>query len=163
MTKKIEEIKQLEEKVNDLENQLKRAVADYHNLEKRINEGRSELTRLGISDFLLKIIPSLDHLEQAIKGAESTGEESGWLEGVKLAVKELRKVLAEEGLQEVDCSCPFDPNLHEAVEVEEGEEGRIIKVLQMGYNLNGKCIRPARVVVGKPSFAKATEDKGGRN
>lgn len=148
MDKKKTGIKQLEEKVLELENQLKRAVADYYNLEKRVNEGRSELTKLGISDFLLRIIPSLDHLEQALKGAEESGEKSGWLTGVEMSVKELRRVLAEEGLEAVPTE-NFDPNLHEAVEIEEGPEGKIIKVLQMGYNLNGKTIRPAKVVVGK--------------
>ncbi len=152
MDKKKNDIKQLEEKVNELENQLKRAVADYHNLEKRICEGRSELTKLGISDFLLKIIPSLDHLEQVVENGRSIlseqNESKDWYKGVEMAVKELRKVLAEEGLEAVQTET-FDPNLHEAVETEEGEDGKILKVLQMGYNLNGKIVRPAKVVVGK--------------
>lgn len=141
-------IAELENRINDLEAQLKRAMADYHNLEKRVSEGRSELTKLGISDFLLRIIPALDHLEQALKGAKEVGEQSAWLHGVEMSVKELRKVLAEEGLTVVQ-SETFDPSLHEAVETKEGPEGTILEVSQMGYTLNGKILRPAKVVVGK--------------
>lgn len=145
---KRKENRQIEEKMIDLENQLKRALADYQNLERRISEGRSELTKLGIGDFILKIMPSLNHLEQALEGAGEAGEEGSWLAGVEMAVKELKKVLSEEGLTSVQAET-FDPTLHEAVGVVEGEEGKIIKVLQMGYNLNGKIIQPAKVVVGK--------------
>lgn len=148
MAKKITDNKKMEQELINMENQLKRALADYQNLEKRVSEGRSELTKLGISDFILRIIPSLNHLEQALEGARKSGEEGSWLQGVEMAVKEFKKILEQEGLSSVQTET-FDPNLHEAVEVVEGEDGKIIKVLQMGYNLNGRIIQPAKVIVGK--------------
>src|SRR3990170_1096394 len=75
MAKKDKNQKQIEEKMTELENQLKRALADYQNLERRVSEGRSELTKLGIGDFILRIVPSLNHLEQALEGAREAGEE----------------------------------------------------------------------------------------
>jgi molecular chaperone GrpE len=151
MAKKQEENKKIEElieKVGLLEDQLKRAVADYQNLEKRVTEGRSELSKWATGDLITRILPTLDHLDTALKGAEESQEKSGWLTGVELAVKEMKRVLEEEGLTPVQVEV-FDPALHEAVEVKEGEEGKILEVAQMGYNLNGKILRPAKVVVGK--------------
>ena len=157
MSKKQEDIQQLENKVNDLEAQLKRAVADYHNLEKRIFEGRSELTKWGTCDLLTKLLPVLDHLDQALTGASETDKQSGWFKGVEMAVKEFKSVLESEGLEEitVDPSTSlrtgsvFNPSLHEALDTQVGEDNKILKVVKKGYNLNGKVLRPAGVVVGK--------------
>ena len=147
--KKTEEQNRLEERVSELENQLKRAVADYHNLEKRIAEGRSELTKWGTNELLVRILPVLDHLEQALSGASETDRESGWFKGVELAVKELNTVLQSEGLDQIAAEGQFDPNLHEAVDTQEDEDNKILKVVKKGYTLNGKVLRPATVVVGR--------------
>ena len=147
--KKAEEQNKLEERVSELENQLKRAVADYHNLEKRVSEGRSELTRWGTAELLTKILPVLDHLEQALSGVSEQEKQSGWVKGVELAVKEFEQVLASEGLGQIAADGQFDPALHEAVDTQEGEDNKILKVVRKGYNLNGKVLRPAQVVVGR--------------
>lgn len=149
--KKNEKNKISEEKENELEhieNQLKRALADYQNLEKRAILEKSEWIKLSNKNLLLKLLPTLDHLQTALKGAKESGDNSSWVEGIEMAVREFRKVLEEEGLGYVQTEI-FDPNLHEAVEVREGVDGSILDVLQMGYTLNGKLIRPAKVVVGK--------------
>ena len=144
-----------------LESQLKRAVADYHNLEKRVSEGRSELTKWGTSELLVKLLPTLDHLQQALEGAGGTDRQSGWFKGVELAVKEFKNVLQTEGLVEIETGGEFDPNLHEAVDTEVGEDNKILKVAKKGYTLNGKVLTPAQVVVGRSSFAEASEDEKG--
>ncbi|MDO8618477.1 MAG: nucleotide exchange factor GrpE [Candidatus Daviesbacteria bacterium] len=150
---------ELEAKIADLDNQLKRAVADYQNLEKRVSEGRSELTAWGVNALLTKMLPVLDHLEQALGGMSEEEKQSGWARGVELAVKELQSVLLSEGLEQIAADGQFDPNLHEAVDVQEmpptpegfGEpkENMILKMTRKGYNLNGKVLRPAQVVVGR--------------
>lgn len=154
MSKKQENNKQLEElteKVAVLDDQLKRAVADYHNLEKRIAEGRSELTKWASGDLIMRILPTLDHLEQALNGASETDKASGWYKGVELAVKEFKKVLEEEGLNVINIQIndEYDPSVAEAVEAREGESNKVLDIVQTGYNMNGKVIRPAKVVVGK--------------
>lgn len=150
---KPEEIKQLEERVNDLDAQLKRAVADYHNLEKRISEGRSELTNWATTELISKLLPVLDHLEKVVDGGRSIlseqSESKDWFKGVEMAVKELKQVLQAEGLEEIMAGVDFNPALHEAVDTREGENGKILEVVQKGFTLNGKIVRPARVVVGK--------------
>lgn len=137
-----------DQELKNLENQLRRALADYQNLEKRIEQEKVNWIKLANKDFILRILPTLDHLDTALKGAEEGGENSSWLNGVELAVGEFRKILKDEGLESVQAES-FDPNLHEAVEVREGPDGKILDVIQMGYTLNGILIRPAKVVVGK--------------
>ncbi|MBU1032209.1 nucleotide exchange factor GrpE [Patescibacteria group bacterium] len=142
-------ITELENKVNELEAQLKRAVADYHNLEKRVAEGRSELTKWGTGELLIKILPILDHLDKALSGANEQDQQSGWFQGVELTVKELKQVLESEGLGQIAAEGLFDPNLHEAVDIRGGEDNKILEVVRKGYTLNGKVLRPAQVVVGR--------------
>lgn len=143
------ELDSLKELTIQLENQLKRAVADYHNLEKRVAEGRSELTKWGTGELINKILPALDHLDKALNGANEQDRQSGWFKGVELAVKELSQVLQSEGLEEIVSDGQFDPNLHEAVDTREGENNKIMEVVRKGYTLNGKVLRPVAVVVGR--------------
>lgn len=151
MSKKTDKAQELENRINELENLLKRAVADYHNLEKRVSEGRSELTRWGTNELITRILPILDHLEQALAGASEADRQSGWFRGVELAVKELNQVLQSEGLEQIEADGQFNPNLHEAVDTAEGDDNKILKIVRKGYNLNGKVLRPAGVVVGRSS------------
>src|SRR3989344_5330913 len=154
---------ELEAKVEELESQLKRAVADYHNLERRITEGRSELNSWASGELIKKMLPVLDHLETALAGASALSEQSeskGWAKGVELAVKEFKQVLEQEGLDQIETDGQFDPNLHEAVDMKDGENNMILETIKKGYNLNGKVLRPAQVVVGRTS-AEASADKEG--
>ncbi len=139
----------LQGKVSDLENQLKRAVADYQNLERRVTEGRSELNSWASASLLERMLPVLDHLEQALSGVTEEEKSSGWFRGVELAVKEFKNILSSEGLEEIAADGQFDPSLHEAVDTTEGEEGKVLKLLQKGYTLGGKVLRPSKVVVGR--------------
>ena len=153
--KKQEEQNKLEERVSELENQLKRAVADYQNLEKRISEGRSELTSFVGGELIKSMLPILNHLEQVVDGSRSIlserSESKDWFRGVELAVKEFKQVLQSEGLDEIPADGVFDPALHEAVDTREGDDNIILEVVRKGYNLNGKVLRPAQVVVGRKS------------
>ncbi len=115
-----------------LEDQLKRAVADYHNLEKRVAEGRSELTTWATGELISRILPSLDHLEKALKGASEAERGSGWLRGVELSVKQLEQVLQSEGLEQIEADGQFDPALHEAVDSRDGEHDKILEVVEKG-------------------------------
>ncbi|MBI4036452.1 nucleotide exchange factor GrpE [Candidatus Daviesbacteria bacterium] len=141
--------KKKDTKVEELENQLKRAVADYHNLEKRVSEGRSELTNFVGAELIKRLLPVLDHLERALSSASELEKESGWFKGVELAVKEFEQVLQSEGLEEIPADGVFNPSLHEAVDTRDGENNMILEVVKKGYNLNGKVLRPAQVVVGR--------------
>lgn len=164
MIKRQNQVLAFKEKVASLEDQLKRAVADYHNLEKRISEGRSELTSFVGAELVRKLLPVLDHLEQALTGISEEEKQSGWVKGVELAAKEFKSVLQQEGLDEIVSGSQFDPSLHEAVDTSEGEDNKILKVVRIGYTLNGKVIRAAQVVVGRknpPSMEETENIPGG--
>ncbi len=143
------ELEELKLKFVALDNQLKRAVADYQNLEKRVAEGRSELTNwMGIS-LVSNILPVISHFDQALGSASEQERNSGWFKGVEMAVKQLKIILKNEGLEEIAVDGQFDPTLHEAVDTQSGIDGKILKVTEIGYKIKGKVIKPAKVVVGK--------------
>jgi len=127
----------------ELENQLKRALADYQNLERRIHQERELLGKLTASILVEKFLPVLDNLENAQKHLND--------EGLDIVIKQFKEVLASEDVEEIEAEgAQFDPNLHEAVETQEGEsENTIVKVHTKGYKLNDKVIRPAKVTVSK--------------
>lgn len=154
------ELGEVREEHEVLRNQLKRAVADYQNLEKRVAEGRSELTNWATTELIKKLLTVLDHLEKALDCANEEEKNSGWFKGAELATQQFKAVLKDEGLEEIEIdpgsssgtgSTRFDPSLHEAVDMREGEHDMILEVVEKGYNLNGRVLRPAKVIVGRKS------------
>lgn len=137
------------EQIKQLEDQLKRALADYQNLEKRVTEGRSELTTWTTAELLRKLLPIVDHLDKALLGMNDEEKQSGWAKGVQMAVAELKNTLRGEGLEQIEADGQFDPNLHEAVDMAEGEHDKILQVVENGYRLRGKILRPIKVIVGR--------------
>ena len=133
---------QSKEDLQNLENQLKRALADYQNLEKRIAGEKSDWIKLANKDLILRLLPGLDSLILAQKHTSD--------EGVKISIKHFLDSLSEVGVKKIETEgAQFDPNLMEAVSVTEGEEGRVVEELRAGYTLFDSVIRPAQVVVGK--------------
>ena len=148
MTKKNE--KPIEEKVEqaentelaDLENQLKRALADYQNLEKRIAEEKNIWLKVANKNLLLKLLPGLDSLLLAEKHTQD--------EGVKISIKHFLDILENEGVKKIETvGKDFDPNLMEAITTQEGEDGKVLEEVRMGYMLFDQILRPAQVIVGK--------------
>ncbi len=96
------------------------------------------------------LLPVLDDLERALEAA-SKHEEATLDEGVELVARELREALEREGLEEITTDARFDPHVHEALlsQPSEHEEGAVLEVLQKGYRLGDRVLRPARVVVSQ--------------
>jgi molecular chaperone GrpE len=143
-----EEFDALKELIGQLEDKYKRALADYQNLQKRTQEEKVGWIKTANGNLIERLLPALDHLQTALKGAKESDQKSSWLQGVEMTVLELQRVLEEEGLQKVPTET-FDPTIHEVVEAREGKDGVIEEVFQMGYTLHGKLLRPAKVAVGK--------------
>lgn len=136
-----------------LEDQLKRALADYHNLEKRVDEERKLLAQLSAAIVIEKFLPILDNLENAQKHLKD--------EGLEMVAKQFKDVLTSEGVEEIQAEGQqFDPNLHEATEVEQGEnDNLVVRVVRRGYKINDKVIRVAQVVVARKKVDQVTEEK----
>ncbi len=127
----------------ELEERLKRTLADYQNLERRIEEERKLLSRLSSVLLVEKFLPVLENLENAQKHLSD--------QGLELVIKQFKEVLASEGVEEIESEGKqFDPKYHEAIETEQGEDdNKITKVLTKGYKIEDKVIKPVRVVVTK--------------
>ncbi|MBW6441730.1 nucleotide exchange factor GrpE [Patescibacteria group bacterium] len=135
-------IKELEDKVESLDNSWKRALADYKNLEKRTAEEKESFLSFVKIQVLESFLPFFDNLEKL--------EEHSKDEGLKITLKDLQRVLNLMGVQEIEAEGKdFDPNTMEAIEMTEGEKNKVLKIHQKGYLLNGNLLRPAKVAVGQ--------------
>jgi molecular chaperone GrpE len=145
----------LEEKLAALEaerdehlNDLKRVAAEFENYRKRVARDQESLVARAHERLVKELLPVLDDLERALAAAEEH-EEGKLEEGVRLVHRELAAALAHEGLAEIDTNGHFDPHVHEALlsQPSSAEEGSVIEVVQKGYRLGDRVLRPARVVV----------------
>ena len=132
-----------DKELEDVKNQLKRALADYSNLQKRFDEDKKILVKFANARLLVKLLDILDILEAVQKTLKD--------EGLHLSIKKFKEVLLSEGVQENNSEGKdFDPNFHEAVEVVSGNKNdKVVEVLTKGYSLEDKILRPARVKVSK--------------
>ena len=126
---------------------LRRLKAEFENSRKRQERERARILSMASERLVQDLLPVLDNLDRALEAGGDIRE------GVQATREQLAEVLAEEGLLPVVSDGePFDPNIHDAVmgqPSEEHEDGTIIQTFQRGYLLNGKPIRPAKVVVAK--------------
>jgi molecular chaperone GrpE len=157
-----EEVEQLELEALRAENEelidtLQRVKAEFDNYRKRAAREQESLVARAGERIVKELLPVLDDLERALEAVESH-EEAKLEEGVKLVHRQLEQLLEREGLAPVETDGKFDPHVHEALltQPSASEEGAVIEVLQKGYRLGDRVLRPARVVVAGPK-----EEPGG--
>jgi molecular chaperone GrpE len=127
-----------------------RAAADYQNFKRRVEQEREDLTRLTSAAIIINVLPLVDDLERALQNVDSHLAGLTWVDGIRLIYRKFQAVLEASGVKEIEADGQnFDPAYHEAVAFGEGEDGKVISVVQKGYTLGGRVIRPAMVVVGK--------------
>jgi molecular chaperone GrpE len=129
----------------------KRTAADFDNFRKRALREREEYVTFANERLVKELLPVLDDLERALVAA-SEHEEAALEDGVRLVHQSLAGLLTRQGLEEIDAAGKFDPHVHEALlsQPSEAEEGSVIDVVQKGYKLGDRVVRPARVVVAAP-------------
>src|SRR5881397_1682946 len=127
---------------------LKRVAADFDNYRKRAARERVTVYAHANERLVKDLIPILDDLGRALEAA-GQHEEAKLEEGVRLVHRALSELLTKEGLAEIDAEGKFDPHVHEALlsQPSDEDEGTVIEVVQKGYKLGDKVLRPARVVV----------------
>jgi molecular chaperone GrpE len=140
----------LEKERDEYLNDLKRVAADFENYRKRVARDQEGRVARAHERLVKELLPVLDDLERALEAA-AQHEEAKLEEGVRLVHRELVEALAREGLVEVETDGQFDPHVHEALvsQPSEQEDGSVIEVLQKGYRLGDRVLRPARVVVSQ--------------
>ena len=138
-----QEIESLKQQIEEFKNKYLRALADYQNLEKRVDDERFELMKMANKNLLIKILPFLDNLEKAEIFIKD--------EGLKISKEHFLQILKEVGLEEINLlNKDFDPNLAEAIDIVPGiEDNKVVEVLRKGYMYEGKIIRVVQVKVSK--------------
>jgi len=135
------EIKELKSKVEELDNNYKRVLADYKNQDRRFKEAQSQIVQFANATLMEKILLNIDSLELAQKHLNDSG--------LNMVISQFRDTLSQEGLTLiVSDGQSFDPLTMDCVEVVPGEKDVVIETLTKGYLLYEKVLRPARVKVG---------------
>ena len=144
------QVGEAEAKASEYKDSWMRSQAEFQNYRKRI-ERDHEMTRVNMkSDIVKKILPVLDDLERALQNRPA---DEPWANGIELIVRKFQSALDGEGVKRIEAEgAEFDPNFHEAISHEPNEEvesGHVIAVVQNGYMLGERVIRPALVRVAK--------------
>jgi molecular chaperone GrpE len=144
----VDELSEVTQQRDEYLDALKRLKAEFDNYRKRAARDQSDLVARASERLVKALIPVLDDLERALEAAEEH-EEAKLEDGVRLVHRALADTLAKEGLVEVETDGKFDPHTQEALlaEPSEAAEGSVVQVLQKGYKLGDRVLRPARVVV----------------
>jgi len=128
-----------------------RLAADFDNYKKRVAREYLEVTARANERLLNELLPVLDDLERALEAAASH-EEAKLEEGVQLVHRSLASLLERHGLSEIEAEGAFDPHVHEALLSQPGEgaeSGTVLQVIQKGYRLGDRVLRPTRVIVSE--------------
>ena len=143
---------------NNFLDDLRRVQADFDNYRKRMLREQTQLAQRASAKLIERLLPVLDNFESAIAHGEGGT-------GVELVYKELRRVLEEEGLEEIPSEGnPFDPRVHEAFEAVEDagvDEPTVRSVMRRGYRLKDQIIRPSMVSVARPPEEPAQQEPSG--
>ena len=142
-------------------NGWQRAQADYANHKRRADQERSDALRYGGAPALGQAISIADDLDRALSALPVTLARLTWIEGVVIIHRKLLAMLEASGVQEIEAEGKeFDPNVHEAIAQTDGPEGQVIQVVQKGYELYGRVLRPSLVQVGKGTGPVAEDGPG---
>lgn len=148
-----EEILILKDNIKHLEEKVKLSQAELINYRKRKDEETSNMLKYANMDLILEILPVLDNFERALKMKSESPEFDKYTEGYKLLYSHLVDTLKKFGVEEIPAlGLEFDPNVHEAMMIAadtEKENDIVLEVLNKGYTLKGRVIRPAKVKVNK--------------
>lgn len=144
----------LSKKVSELEEKLLRVLADSENLKKRVMKEKEDMMKYCISSFAKDVLAIRDNLKLAINNCKKD-ENSPILEGIKLTMSELDKVLTKYGITPINAlNNPFDPNIHQAIfeaQKDDVAPGIVVEVIQDGFMIKDRLLRPALVGVSKKS------------
>ena len=144
----VDELGALQAERDELFDRLQRLAAEFDNFRKRAAREQGEVLKRANERLVKELLPVLDDLGRALDAAEEH-QEAQLEEGVRLVHRSLASLLEREGLAEIETDGKFDPHVHEALlsQPSDAEEGSVIEVVQKGYKLGDKVLRPARVVV----------------
>lgn len=138
-------------KIAELENNWKRCAAELENYRKQVERERLDFAQYANAKALTALLPVLDNFQRANAHLPADLKDNEWVKGIAGVESQLAATLENLGLQklEVKIGDSVNPNQHEVIAMGEGESGKIIDILEDGYELHGKILRAAKVRVGK--------------
>ncbi|WP_034578371.1 nucleotide exchange factor GrpE [Helicobacter canis] len=139
----------MQQAYKELEEKYMRAYADFENVKKRLERDKNQALEYAYEKIAKDLLPILDALDKAKEAAK---DHSAILEGIVLVQENFLKILSRHGVEAIDTSGEFDPNLHECimqVAKPEAQDGQIAQVMQQGYKYKERTLRPAMVAVVK--------------
>ncbi|MBK7449725.1 MAG: nucleotide exchange factor GrpE [Anaerolineales bacterium] len=146
----IQQLKEAESKVVEYKDGWARTQADFQNFRKRVERDNEAFKASTKGDILKKVLPVLDDLERALQNRPA---DDAWANGIELVARKFQNILDMEGVKRIEAKgVAFDPNFHEAISHEpsaEVESGHVIDVVQNGYVIGERVIRPALVRVAQ--------------
>jgi molecular chaperone GrpE len=155
--------RELEAELSEAQEQVLRTAADAENFKKRLQREKEEQTRYANESFMRELLTVIDNLERALEHSGTEASQGGLVEGLTMTLKGFLDTLARFGCTQVEATGkPFDPNFHEAVSQEESadhEPNTVLQVLQKGYMLKERLLRPAMVLVSKLSSQQDTDSR----
>ena len=138
---------------------FQRALADFQNYKRRTEEERAQAARLANLSFVLNILPVVDDLQRALDSLDVKLAGLQWVEGIRAIQRKFEGALQASGVTEIPAEGQgFDPNVHEAIGEDIGEQGKVVRVLQKGYKMGERVIRPAMVMVGNGQGDERSEE-----
>ena len=147
-------VKKLEAELQEWKNSYTRKLAEFQNFTKRKEMEVAEMKKFASEGIILKVLENIDNLERAENASTETKNFDALVEGVNMILRNLKYMLSEEGIEEIEAAegVQFNPYEHQAMMTEAKDEldnDIIVQVFQKGYKLKGKVIRPAMVTVNK--------------
>lgn len=152
--KAADEVKELQQKYDEVNDKYLRLYSDFDNFRKRVLKEKIELSKTASEQVLVDFLTILDDFERAIASFEKVETVEPLKEGTVLIYNKFKNNLTQKGLTEIDAmGKPFDTDFHEAIAhvpaTSDDQKNKVIDVTQKGYELNGKVIRFAKVVISK--------------
>lgn len=150
------EVVELEKQIAELTEQLKkssdvasRAQAELQNAKARLEREAGELRKFASEAVLMRLLPTIDNLQRALKHLPKDLEQNEWVKGIVAVEQDFLKQVGDMGLKRFESvGQPVDAERHEVLMQVKGEEGKVVEVLEDGYELHGKIVRPAKVKAG---------------
>jgi len=152
-----EELERLRTENQSLRDQFLRSRAEFENFRKRTQKEKEQFRLFASEDLVKEILPCIDNLERAlvsVVGAEPAKGFKTLNEGVDMIQRQLLAALEHKGVQKINAQgVPFDPQFHEAISTRPPasptEDGKVVEVLQAGYTIHGRLVRPAKVAIAR--------------
>lgn len=150
--------------VDDWEIKYIRLQAEFENFRQRLRREKEEWQEIANSRLIREIVDIMDNFSLALETIKDAREKDAIIEGIYMIYRQFENLLQNEGVVKMETiGKPFDPSLHEAVgmeEVEDGEDNLVIREVSLGYFFRNKILRPAKVIVSKKIEKREVDENG---